>query len=85
MFPEFAATYRDSDNKVHLYIFPGADALGNQLYKNVDLSSIKAKYTYSKKSDNAIEFIFEENIKSLQCTMVNIKNSSEREFIFKNL
>lgn len=85
MFPEFAATYRDNDNKVHLYIFPGADASGNQLYKNVDLSSIKAKYTYSKKSDNSIEFIFEENIKSLQCTMVNIKNSSERKFIFKNL
>lgn len=85
MFPEFATTYRDNDNKVRLYIFPGVDALGNQLYKNVDLSSIKAKYTYSKKSDNAIEFIFEENINSLQCTMVNIKNSSERKFIFKKL
>lgn len=85
MFPEFATTFRDNDNKVHLYIFPGIDALGNQLYKNVDLSSIKAKYTYSKKSDNAIEFIFEENIKSLQCKMINIKDSSERNFIFKIL
>jgi hypothetical protein len=85
MFPEFAATYRDSDNKVRLYIFPGADASGNQLYKNVDLSSIKAKYTYSKKSDNAIELIFEENIKSLHCKMINIKDLSERKFIFKNL
>ena len=85
MFPEFATTFRDNDNKVHLYIFTGVDALGNQVYKNVDLSSIKAKYTYSKKSDNAIEFVFEENIKSLQCKMVNIKDSSERNFIFKNL
>ena len=85
MFPEFATIFRDNDNKVHLYIFPGIDTLGNQLYKNVDLSSIKAKYTYSKKSDNAIEFIFEENIKSLQCKMINIKDSSERNFIFKNL
>lgn len=85
MFPEFAVTYRDNDNKVHLYIFPGVDTSGNQLYKNVDLSSIKAKYTYSKKSDNAIELIFEENIKSLQCKMINIKDLSERKFIFKNL
>lgn len=85
MFPEFAAIYRDNDNKVHLYIFPGVDTSGNQLYKNVDLSSIKAKYTYSKKSDNAIELIFEENIKSLQCKMINIKDLSERKFIFKIL
>ena len=35
MFPEFATIFRDNDNKVHLYIFPGIDNSGKQIYKNI--------------------------------------------------
>lgn len=85
MFPEFATIFRDNDNKVHLYIFPGIDKSRKQIYKNIDLSSINAKYTYSKKSDNAIEFVFETNIKKLECNLIHSTNNSVRKFIFKNI
>lgn len=85
MFPEFATIFRDNDNKVHLYIFPGIDKNGKQIYKNIDLSSINAKYTYNKKSDNAIEFIFETNIKKLECNLIHATNNSTRKFVFKNI
>lgn len=85
MFPEFATTFRDENNKVHLYIFPGIDENRKQIYKNLDLSTIKAKYEFIKKSDNATEFIFEDNITALQCIMIHAKDGTERKFIFKNV
>lgn len=85
MFPEFATTYRDEEGKVHLYIFPGIDDNGNQLYKNINLSSINVAYTHSNKSDNSCEIVFEDNIKSLQCTMIHSKTGEKKVFNFEKV
>ena len=84
MFPEFASVYRDKNQKVHLYVFPGIDDDGKQLYKNIDLNNIKLDYKYIKNSDKSYDFVFEKNLKSLSCSMVNIKTGQTKLFVFNN-
>ena len=41
MFPEFASIYKDDEGYTHLYVFPGLDEDGKQLYRNMDLNNKK--------------------------------------------
>ena len=82
MFPEFATVYKDSDNLVHLYVFPGIDDDGKQIYRNMDLKQINIKYKYRKNDDKSYDFTFLEPIKKLTCTMINSKTGNFKQFSF---
>jgi hypothetical protein len=82
MFPEFATTYKDSNGFVHLYIFPGVDDDGRQLYRNMVLNNINVEYEYKKNDDKSYDFMFISAPKKLTCTMINNKTGELRKFTF---
>lgn len=85
MFPEFATVYRDSENKIHLYVFPGIDDNGKQIYRNMDLNNINAEYKYVKNDDKSYDFIFSDvNIKHIECSMIHSKTGVSKTFKFDN-
>lgn len=85
MFPEFATTYRDKDNNVHLYVFLGIDDDGKQIYRNIDLSSLDKEYTYTKNSDKSYDFQFKDDISKLVCKMIHIKTGETKTFVFEDI
>ena len=86
MFKEFATVYRDNNNKIHLYVFPGIDNNGKQLYRNMDLNNINAEYKFTKNEDKSYDFVFEnKNITKLTCTMIHVKTNNIKKFIFENI
>ena len=72
MFPEFVTVFRDRNNKVHLFFFPGMDEHSNQVYKSLDLSKTGLSFEHIIYSDNAEEFIFHrEDISKVTCKLVD--------------
>ena len=47
MFPGFVNAYRDKNNHVHLYFFPGIDEHGNNIY-NICININDKLYTDKK-------------------------------------
>lgn len=82
MFPEFVSLYKDENDNVHLYVFPGIDDNGKQIYKNIDLNRVGAEYKFTKNKDKSIDFIIMGNIKTIKCTMINIKTGKPKTFTF---
>ena len=48
MFPGFVNTYRDKENHVHLYFFPGIDEHGNNIYNNIDFLNTHINSLYKE-------------------------------------
>lgn len=82
LFPGFVTTYRDNNNYIHLYFYPGIDNFNKYYYNELDLSDCKIKYKEIKHSDNAIEFIFEsKNIVKITCKLISKYNDIEYKSI----
>lgn len=72
MFPDFVNVFRDTNNKVHLFFFPGLNDNSENIWKSLDLSKTGVKYDKIDYSDGAEEFIFErEDISKIVCKLVN--------------
>ncbi|MBO5003775.1 MAG: hypothetical protein J6D03_00610 [Clostridia bacterium] len=73
MFPGFVSIYRDDEEFIHLYFFPGIDKYGKQIYRSLDLSNIEFDYKFSKNTDdNAIDYKFlEKNIVKIKCKLID--------------
>ena len=72
MFPDFVTVYRDRNNKVHLFFFPGMDEQSNQIYKSLDLSKTGLSFEHLTYSDGAEEFVFHrEDISKVTCKLVS--------------
>lgn len=87
MFPGFVSSYRDINNNVHLFFYPGLDDNNRPIYKEIDLSECPYKYKEIKFLDNSIDYEFyNKNITKLVCKLVNIKtnNVTFKELITKN-
>lgn len=82
MFPEFVSLYKDENNNVHLYVFPGIDNNSKQIYKNIDLNRVGAEYKFTKNKDKSMDFIILGNVKTIKCTMINIKTGKPKTFTF---
>lgn len=82
MFPEFATTYKDLNGLVHLYVFPGIDDDGKQIYRNMDLKNINIEYKFTKNDDKSYDFIFLEPLRKLTCTMIHNKTGAIKTFNF---
>lgn len=77
MFEEFVSLYRDNKGFVHIYYFPGIGEDGKAITMPLDLSNITRKYKFTKKSDNAIDYIFEDkNIHQVTTRLVNQKTGN---------
>lgn len=72
MFPGFTSLYKDVNGFVHLYYFPGISDTNKPIYMPLDLSSISYDYKFTKKSDGAIEYIFDDkSIKKITTSLVD--------------
>ena len=80
MFPGFVNTYRDKENHVHLYFFPGIDEHGNNIYNNIDMSEYMSSYTMINNDDNSIDICFYNN-KTLQIWKIAIHLSHHTIFM----
>lgn len=82
MFPGFVSTYRDKNNYVHLFFYPGNDN-GNIIYKEIDLSKCPFKYTEIKYIDGSIDYKFyDKHISKLKCKLINTNNI---DIVYKEL
>lgn len=71
MIKGFVSTYKDEDDFVHLYFFPGIDDDDNKIYNDIDLSNCGVDFVEEKFNDNACDFRFvTKNIIKITCKLV---------------
>lgn len=72
MFPGFVTVFKDKNNNIHLYFFPGIDDDGKTFYRNLDLSKCSCTYTEHETSDIGNEFIFDnKRILKITCKLID--------------
>ncbi len=74
MFPGFVNTYKDKNNNVHLYFFPGIDENGNSIYNKIDMKDVMSTYTMTDNSDGSSDICFY-NDKIIKVNVKLIKTS----------
>jgi hypothetical protein len=82
MFAEFSTIYKDDKGFFHLFIFPGIDNDGRQIYRNIDLNNINAEYKFTKYADKSYDFIFLTPMKKITCTMIHNKTGNIKKYNF---
>lgn len=82
MIPGFVIAYKDEEDYIHLYFFPGIDEYDQPIYKDIDLSNCKFRYTKSRYLDNAIDYKFyDKRICKLTCKLLDYKNNENIEIL----
>lgn len=78
LFPGFVTIFKDNNEKVHLYFYPGIDNFNQYYYNTLDLSDSKVKYKELKNSDGSREFIFDaKHIIRITCKLISKYNDIE--------
>lgn len=79
MIPGFVTTYKDTENKIHLFFYPGLSNEGDQIYNELDLSNSNLKFEEKQNKDKSKEFIFErKDIVKIKCKL--IKNNGDIDY-----
>lgn len=77
MFPGFVNTYKDKQNEVHLFFFPGIDEDGTNVYNNIDMSSFSSAYNMTTNPDNSVDIQFHnKNIIKIHVKLIKNSDSS---------
>ena len=72
MFPGYVTIFKDNDNFIHLYFYPGLDNNEFFYYRDLDLTSCNIKYSKIIHKDNSKEYIFEKkNIIKITCKLID--------------
>ena len=72
MFPGYVTTFKDKDNFIHLYFYPGLTDNNDFFYRDLDLSNCKVEYTESINKDGSKEYIFKnKNIVRIVCKLID--------------
>lgn len=75
MFPGFVSIYKDTEDYVHLYFFPGIDKYNKPIFRSMDLSNTEFDYKCTKNSDNSIDYKFQEkNIIKIKCKLIDSRS-----------
>ena len=83
LFPGFVTIYKDDNNKIHLYFYPGIDNFNQYYYNTLDLSDSKVKYKELHNTDGSSEFIFEaKNIIRITCKLISKYNDIEYKTLY---
>lgn len=71
MIPGFVTSYKDKEDKIHLFFYPGISNEGNPIYYQLDLSNTDLGYEEIQNSDSSKEFIFErKDIVKIKCKLI---------------
>lgn len=72
MFPGYVSIFKDTNDFIHLYFFPGIDDENNLFYRDLDLSNIEIRYKEIKNPDESKEYIFEnKHITKIVCNLID--------------
>lgn len=77
-FPGFVSLYKDDNNKTHIYFFKGLTESMRPIYKNLDLSKIKFPYKFTEYPDKAIDYVFNDDIKTVHCDLIEAATGNKR-------
>lgn len=69
-FPGFVSAYRDNLNKTHIYFFRGISENDKPIYRPLDFVNVDIDYKFTTLSDKAVDYVFESNIKSVTCKLI---------------
>lgn len=85
LFPGFVTLYKDTNNFIHLYFFPGIDKYNKNIYMDLNLSNTNIQYKKYKYNDGAIEYIFNsKHIVKITCKLVSKYNDIEELTLYVN-
>ena len=83
LIPGFVTLFKDTDNKIHLYFYPGIDNFNQYYYNTLDLSETRVKYNEYKHYDGSCEFVFEsKNIIKITCKLISKYNDIEYKTLY---
>lgn len=72
MFPGYVSMFKDEQDFIHLYFYPGLDDNDSYYYRDLDLSNCQVKYSESINEDGSKEYIFEnKNIVKIVCKLID--------------
>lgn len=72
MFPGFVTLYKDKDNFINLYFYPGISDTNEFIYKPLELVNYNFEYQKILNDDYSIIYKFaNKNIKSITCKLVS--------------
>lgn len=71
MIPGFVTLFKDKDEKIHLFFYPGISDSGEPIYHDLDLSKMKLSYTEKENKDKSREFVFDrKDIVKIKCKLI---------------
>ena len=71
MIPGFVTTYKDKEEKIHLFFYPGTSDDGQPIYHELDLSKMKLSYQEKQNEDKSREFVFDRtDIVKIKCKLI---------------
>lgn len=74
MFPGYVTMFKDKDNFIHLYFYPGLDNFNNFYYRDLDLTNCQVNYNEIDNEDSSKEYVFEnKNIIRIVCKLIDNK------------
>lgn len=74
MFPGYVTIFKDKDEFVHLYFYPGLDNFNNFYYRDLDLTNCQVNYSEIDNEDGSKEYVFDnKNIIRIVCKLIDNK------------
>ena len=71
MIPGFITAYKDKEQWVHLYFYPGVSEQGRPIYMDVDISDVMIRYSIQKHIDNSVDYKFyNKSIVKIYCKLI---------------
>ena len=71
MFPGFVSIYKDKDNYVNLYFYPGYTDANFEIYRPIELTN-EYEYVKNINDDNSIIYKFiNKKIKKIKCKLIS--------------
>lgn len=86
MIPGFVIAYRNKNNKIVLYFYPGYTDQFEKIYADIDMSKIDEHYTVNRNIDGSVKYTFSnEQIRYIACKLIENDTNNEHIENFKNL
>lgn len=72
MFPGYVTIFKDNEQFIHLYFYPGIDENDNFYYRDLDLSNCNINFTKNVNNDGSTEYVFEnQKILKIVCKLID--------------
>ena len=82
----YITAYRNDEDRIVLYFYPGYDDNFNKIYADIDMTNISESYNIFRNKDGSVKYVFDNiNITSITCKLVENSTNIEHIEQFNNL